>query len=299
MKDVHGKIWQMINTPHVDVVCESIANGKGTIAISIFSRQGKTIFNEKRNVKVKKCSCTIEFRLPEPLVEPARVEVILKINRKKITQEKVINIHRISGKVTNFKGNPMQAYVWAIPEREVQNVSKKGFDGAVVQADKQGRYELWLPEETIKGIFIDDESYHKTTYECWVWNVNLKRNIKINPRIDKVELYNLNVWQAYLGENVFHIHFIPCSISTYPKESLKLTKNDIRVYVNGKAQRIRSFTEHHPWKMGIGPSYLLDVEATDFDNQNSIIQVMVETKSKTGEKAIKEKGEAYYIGFYR
>ena len=171
MKDVHGKIWQMINAPHIDVVCEDITNGKGIIEISLFSSQGEIIFKEKRNVKVRKCSCSIEFRLSEPFVNPARVAVSLSINRKEIIREQAIRLHKISGNITDFNGNPIQAYVWAIPERELPSVSKKGFDGAVVQADKKGRYELWLPEENIKGIFIDDESYHKATYECWIWNL--------------------------------------------------------------------------------------------------------------------------------
>ncbi len=296
-----GYKWQMKNVPHIDVIGTGIENIKSILEIRVLSKEGKEIYAAEKEIEVKDNKFSIKFELVSPLKNPDKIKIKLKNNHKEISQEERVKIHKIYGKITDFNGNPIPAYVWAIPARELPNVIKDGFDGTVVQADKCGRYELWLPEEEITGIFIDDESYHKKSYECWIWNVNLKRDIEINPRIDKVEIYNLRVWQSYIHDVALHIHFIPCSLlRTLSRIPERLKKSEVKVYVNNEKCEIKTFTEHKTWEeKGTLPSYILDVKPDKFDVNNTIVKVEIEWETRFKGKKVKEKGEAYFLGFYR
>ena len=79
MKDIHGKTWRMENVPHIDIVCERIENGTGTIAVSILSNKEQEIFQSKKDIRITNNKYSIEFRLEKPLVEAKSVRVILTI----------------------------------------------------------------------------------------------------------------------------------------------------------------------------------------------------------------------------
>ncbi len=295
-----GYRWQMQNIPHIDIIGKDIGNGKNRIEVKVFSKTGEEIYSDEKEVEVKYNKFSIRFELPDRLNNPEEIKINLKNKRKEVLREEKVRIHRIYGRITDFNGNPIPAYVWAIPERELPNLIKNGFDGTVVQADRDGKYELWLPEEKITGIFIDDENYQKATFECWIWDVNLRRDIEINPRIDKVEIYNLRVWQSYLGEPPLHLHFIPCSLlRTLSKIPERLKRNEVKVYVNDEECKIKTFTEHKTWfERGTLFSYILDINPDKFDPNNTIVRVEIEWETEFKGKKAKEKGEAYFLGFY-
>lgn len=299
MENMHGYKWQMKNLPHIDVIGEEIENNIGMVEVKVLSFDGKEIYSNEKEIHIVNAKFSSEFDLNKPLINPAIVRIRLKIKEKTIVHEESIRIHKIYGRVTDFEGNPMPAYIWAIPEREMKNAVKKGFDGTVVKADKNGEYELWLPEEKISSIFIDDESYHKETYECWIWDVRLRKDIMINPHIDKVEIYNLHAWKSYLDYDSLHIHFIPDSfIKAMNKTTFKLEKRNTKVYVNEEECEIKTFSEHKSWREGIQPSYILDIESGKFQEENTVIKVQIEVKSEVKGKTTIEKGEAYFLGFY-
>jgi len=313
MENIWGYKWKMSNRPHLDVVGANIENGNGILQVRIYSKNGKEIYNSKSRVEIQNNKFSMEFELKEPLVAPEIAEIIFIQGNKIVRAELPIKIHKIWGKVTNFEGNPIPAYLWAISEREVPIATKKGIDGTVVKADSFGNYELWLPEERIKCIFVADETYHKETFECWIWELTPSKDIKINPHIDKLEIYNLHAWLAYLDYSSAHIHFIPGSLartlaslerykdkrksadilSSFPR----LKRSDVKVYVGEEECEIKSFTEHLSYRKGVQPSYILDVDSKKFHTEDPIVRVVITHETKFKDKKVVEKGEAYFLGF--
>lgn len=98
------------------------------------------------------------------------------------------------------KGAP--SYVWAV--NDIPDSPQ-----AIVKTDEEGRFALWYPAGKPLRIFIDDESYSRTTYECWITSCGLKADVEINPRVGDLEVWGLHAWRTQLN---WHVYFWPCSL---------------------------------------------------------------------------------------
>lgn len=112
-----------------------------------------------------------------------------------------LSVHKLTGQVRDFQRRPFPAYVWAVTDTDSPQ--------AIVRTDDEDRFTLWYPEGRPLRVFIDDESYSKTTYECWIVSEELKGDVQINPRVGDLELWGLHVWQTQLH---WQIYFWPCSL---------------------------------------------------------------------------------------
>jgi len=297
--------WGMRNMPHLDIVGENIRGTSAVVDVMVYSEDEKELYRGKSNIKIKNGKFRQEFKLEQSLVNPEITEIKLIQGKKTYSTDVLIKVHKIYGKVTSFGGDPIPAYF---------NVQGKG--ETIARADLNGRYELWLPEEPVKSVFIDDETYSKETLECWFREFTLTKDIEINPHIDKFEIYELHAWLTYTS---VHVHFVPMSltrtlvlfnkgknteeIARDPFAWPRLRKEDVEVYLNEKKAEIKTLTEHAhyvPTTKGMitCPSYILDISRREFEEaRDPIIRVVATHEVNLKGKRVVERGEAYFLGF--
>lgn len=113
--------------------------------------------------------------------------------------------HRVSGRVSTADGLPHGGC------RVV--VLNPGFEPAAETAcDEEGRYLLELPDGTYNGIAILDDGYGKETLEFWAWNVPVTGDLRLDAVIDRLEVYNLAVWNSKGGPPSIYVSFRPMSL---------------------------------------------------------------------------------------
>lgn len=151
---------------------------------------------------------------------------------------------KISGRVTDFEGRPVQGAAVELKNARFDNV-------ASVVSDKDGRYGLTVP----KGIYMAlaaVKDYQLRSLEYWAWTVPAERDLEINPRFDRLEVYAMNAWRPQGGFPSYQIYFRPMSLTRTSKAiqaaggmenlgKLKaldiapvLTPEDVKVAINGQ-----------------------------------------------------------------
>lgn len=83
---------------------------------------------------------------------------------------------------------------------------------ARTRCDDDGRYRLRLAPGSYNGIAILDDGYGETTLEFWAWNVDASRDLTVDALIDRLEVYNLAVWNSKGGSQSFFVSFRPMSL---------------------------------------------------------------------------------------
>jgi hypothetical protein len=202
-----------------------------------------------------------------------------------------ISVHRVTGQVKDFDGRRFPAFVWAVEQPYADRPQ------AMAKTDPQGHFSLWYPEGRRMGIFVADESYARTTYECWITTEALKGDITIDPRVGTFELWGLHAWRTPMA---WQIYFWPCSLlmDLLSKQSgwkvdyrPRLSREDISVRFDGEEVLITGLHIVDVWA-GEGlayPAHLLELPLQERDRCSpTVIQVEVQTKTRG-------KGEAWYV----
>lgn len=147
-----------------------------------------------------------------------------------------------------------------------------------VHCDAQGRYELSLEHGTYNAIAISDEGYGKTTLEFWAWNVRVTGDLILDATMDRLEVYNLSVWNSKGGSPAFFVSFRPMALDralamgstptprvaegdTLPVVDISpaLTARTIEVTLDGAPMEIQSlqrYYEHHTDRTGGNAFYM-------------------------------------------
>jgi hypothetical protein len=154
----------------------------------------------------------------------------------------------ISGRVTDFTGRPIEGAAVQIKDSRFENAA------AGVSA-KDGRYSLSVPKGTYMALAAVKD-YQVRCLEYWAWSIPADRDLEINPRFDRLEVYAMNAWRPQGGYPSYQIYFRPMSLSRTIKaiqaaggmENLgklkaidiapELTVDDIQVTVDGQAVAI-------------------------------------------------------------
>ncbi|MCL6641955.1 MAG: carboxypeptidase-like regulatory domain-containing protein [Candidatus Bipolaricaulota bacterium] len=232
------------------------------------------------------------FFLNPAFANPQISEVSVRVQKGTIVKEFVIPlfVHKLTGQVRDFSGQPFPAYVWAVS-------NDLNSPQAMVRTDSEGHFTLWYPEGKALRVFIDDESYSRTTYECWIVAEELKDDIRLDPRVGDFELWGLHAWRTQLN---WQLYFWPCSLPLDLRSKRsgwklphfpRLTKEEIAVRINGAESQIKGLHRVRVWA-GEGkthPVYLLELPLKEGDPCGpQLIQVEVST-------ATRGRGEAWYI----
>ncbi len=106
---------------------------------------------------------------------------ILKINNKKIELAKQVRVH---GRVTDTEGEPL---------KDVKVILVKGWGESVAASaiglsDVDGFFDFYAPEGHYHHIFACDCDYGKEKLEFYGWNLNLRDDLELNIKIDKIKI---------------------------------------------------------------------------------------------------------------
>lgn len=276
--DPHGRKYKMKNDPFLELELHNFP--KGGYNIQILSP-----FTIERKIDVTSSCFSLYFfdhRFKEATISQIRIKVVGKDIVKEFTVP--TRVHRLAGKVQDFDGNPVSAYIWATRYKPLRHE-------IIVKTDDEGKYLLYYPEGRPLRVFVADTRYGKTILESWIMANELKGDIEINPHIGgNFELYEFRVWSF---DNIWNIFFLPAIVdSNLPP---RLRKEDIRVWINGLEGEIKSFTPHKVYYKvsGYYPAYIMSVIVDKDFGQTPppiIIKALVDSP-KVG------KGEAWYIHY--
>ncbi len=111
---------------------------------------------------------------------------------------------RVFGRVTDFAGRPIEGAAVELKNARFDNVAQ-------ALSDKDGRYSLAVA----KGVYMAltaVKDYRVKSLEYWAWTVPAEKDLEINPRFDRLEVYGLNAWSVQGGYPSLMIYFRPMSL---------------------------------------------------------------------------------------
>ena len=286
--------WSISNKPCIIIKGYNFQDGRQLMKI-IFEDQ----LISKKEIIIKNQRFETKVELSAPLKNPKKFEI--KIGND-FSQKIPVELKRLYGKVTYFGGKPVLN-----PIIVTTNISAVG--------DKEGNFEIYLFGK-VKNILIFEKNYSKSTLECYLWDVNLKKDTRLDIKIDKLEVYRLHAWE---GEMSLYLHFIPMSVTRVAESDKEfagdeyklatsqdiwpdLKKEEVKVFIDDTEVPILTFAEHADYlfqKDGENitrPGYLLSVPKENF--KGKIIKIQIQDTVIINNKKLIEKGEGYYFGFY-
>lgn len=121
--------------------------------------------------------------------------------------DKERDIFIISGRVTDFTGQPIDSATIRIKDKTFKDVYE-------TLTDRNGNYSI----EVKKGIYycfyaIKLSEYRVNRLEYWTWNVPVFKDLVINPQYDRMEIYGINVFEPQVTpQETYMIYFRPMSL---------------------------------------------------------------------------------------
>jgi len=134
------------------------------------------------------------------------------------------NTITISGQVTDFDGNPIDSCSVALYHRDFSSAYETVSDKTghyVLDGVEKGRYlcmyALRLKEYPRENA-VPEKDMH---LEFWAWNVIADKDLTINPRYHKLELYGFQVFNVMGGPPYLWAYVRPMSLGkvlSYPQD---------------------------------------------------------------------------------
>jgi hypothetical protein len=202
----------------------------------------------------------------------------------------------ISGRVTDFKGQPIEGASVELKDSRFETVAK-------AMSGKDGRYSLAAPKGQYMAL-LAVKDYQVRFLEYWAWAVPAVHDLEINPRFDRLEVYAVNAWRPQGGYPSYQVYFRPMSLTRVTKkiaeaggmENLgklplldiapELAATDIQVTVDGQPVKILKVNKV---REAAGPSqdmvgYVIQTELPEKKAaaEYSLITITV-TDAETGE----------------
>jgi len=214
---------------------------------------------------------------PEKIAEPCSLAAVLRDASGGVQEFTSPCIyHRISGKLVDFDGSPLQAAFVA---------NRYGFQadmGAYSRAD--GSFEAVLPAGVYNNFLADDSTYATSTLENWCWHMIVDRDEELTLKIGNGEVYSLHAWPSCGGQPTMFLAFRPMALTGFdngaPKQYMKeidgapfpvidaappLTGQDISVYLNGVPARVTALQQYYEVGAQAMPCCLVQVDISGFD----------------------------------
>jgi hypothetical protein len=235
-----------------------------SVQAHVFSQDGKELYehiftvkkgekNESFDISFIKDYFKITYAANFLEQRPERIIVTIQTTKEKRSKEIKCRYHKLHGRVTDFDGKPMKAYVAVSPDSFFPNKC------IGVVCDSSGSFEIELPERTYNAIIADCETYGEKTLESWAWHIIMDSEQHLDFKIGTGEVYNLNVWSNNGGGNSYFVSFRPMvlfklnrlPITINSKEFIlsdaapDLLPDDITITVNGKEAEIISLQKYH------------------------------------------------------
>lgn len=114
----------------------------------------------------------------------------------------------ISGKVTDFDGQPIDSVTIRLKNKAFENIYE-------TLSDKDGNYSMKVREGDYYCLYaIKLPEYRVNRLEYWTWNVPVHKDITINPQYDRMEIYGINVFEPQVTpQETYMVYFRPMSLS--------------------------------------------------------------------------------------
>jgi len=115
--------------------------------------------------------------------------------------------YKISGKVTDFNGTPIDSALIKLMNEKFETVYE-------TLSDQKGNYSMKVKEGNYYCLYaIKSRDYRVSKLEYWNWNVPIHQNMTINPQYDKMEIYGINVFEPQVSpQETYMIYFRPMSL---------------------------------------------------------------------------------------
>jgi len=122
----------------------------------------------------------------------------------------------VSGRVTDFAGNPIDSVLVRVKDRNFNNPFQ-------TYSDKNGYFSMKVDKGNYNCIYAAKISdYRKTKLEYWAWNVPIFEDMVINPQYNNMEVYGINVMEPQVTPHeTYMIYFRPMSL----KKIIKLIES--------------------------------------------------------------------------
>ncbi|MCC8034516.1 MAG: carboxypeptidase-like regulatory domain-containing protein [Rikenellaceae bacterium] len=124
---------------------------------------------------------------------------------------------KISGYVSDFEGNRIAGAEFDLIDVYWQSV-------ASAFTDQDGYYQMNVPKGEFMAMtgMVTDEYPREDAVpeedmrlEFWAWNVIADRDLEINPRYHRLELYGTTVFEIFGGYPGFFVYFRPMGVTKY------------------------------------------------------------------------------------
>lgn len=201
----------------------------------------------------------------------------------------------ISGKVTDFNGQPIEGALIMIKGENFGKFVDTTY------SKKTGTYSLLVKKGKYSGLAtVRMEDYGKTKLEFWANEIPAYKNLNIDIRYDRLEVYGVNIFQILGAYPGYTIYFRPMSLTRFLTADKKseiinivplANMIDIKVNINGESVNIKSIQRVLEFggknKMY---AYLIQTDLGKItDAKYNEFQIIVEDKENG------DKGEAIYF----
>lgn len=115
---------------------------------------------------------------------------------------------RIYGHVTDFKNNPIDSVTIRLKNKNFDNLYESF-------TNKNGFFSLTVEKNHYACIYaIKLVDYGKTKLEYWAWNIPAYRDLEINPKYERMEIYNMNAFEPQVSPHeTYMVYFRPMSLT--------------------------------------------------------------------------------------
>lgn len=126
------------------------------------------------------------------------------------------DVIKISGKVTDYNGNPVDSCTVLIynPDFTEAYETLSDSEGCYrLDSIPKGRYAAIAAMRISEYPRMEQVSHDDMKLEFWAWNVIAERDITLNIRYDKLELYGTTAFLEYGGRRELLIYTRPMSVA--------------------------------------------------------------------------------------
>ncbi len=178
------------------------------VVVEAYDSSGRLVLREEAELRRSKGSwipdaLLSEIELAEKLPDVDRVRVEVAGREAWVRPQPQVRVH---GRVTDFEGNPREAYV--------ELVMPYGLPAgvAIAKTGRDGYYEMHAPSAVYHHAFVCDGGYGTETLEFYAWWVPVEPpGLRLDARFDRVEIYRLSAMET--PERTLVVEFVPMDIA--------------------------------------------------------------------------------------
>ncbi len=159
------------------------------------------------------------------------------------------------------------------------------------ETDKNGKFDL-SAEPAFYPFFIAVKEYKENYLEYWCQNIDLQKDLELNPKLGGLEIYGLHCFPIIGAGKSLMIYFRPMSLAKFQANqkdiSPDISKESLTISVNGDFCEILAITqidEKIPDSSELMISYLVQVstEGTSKKEKNKLDVTITDADGDYGE----------------